>query len=128
MLTRIDPDSDKCVPIAFALSRVNDEVTFAKNVDVQPFAEFTLDLTWAAEPSSYPGRVTIVDYFDGAGEQPMDFCDGTTADPALAGDKVPLPDDRPDGWCVASQSTVLVGDGKMQVTEKLYGKSDPRFR
>ena len=126
-LTRVDPDSEDCVPIAFALSRVNDEVTFAKNLDVQPFAEFTLDLTWEPEPSSYPGRLTEIDYFDGVGFQPMDFCDGTTADPELVGDKIPSTT-IDDGWCVASQSTVLVGNGQMQVTEKLYGKSDPRMR
>jgi len=126
-LTRVDPDSLECVPIAFALSRVDDEVTFAKDLGTQTFAEFTLDLTWEPEPSTYPGRVTEIDYFDGRGFNDMVFCAGTTLDPLLPGDQIPSTT-LEDGWCVASQSTLLVGSDQMQVTEKLYGKSDPRMR
>lgn len=128
-LTRVDLDADtgECLPLAFTLDRDGEEVAFIKDIADQPFAEFTLTITWDPEPASYPGRVTQIDYLDGEGFQDMVFCDGTAADPVLPGDQIPSTAIE-DGWCVADSDPDLVGDGLMQVTETLYGLSDPRFR
>jgi hypothetical protein len=125
-LTRIDADSPECEKIAFALTRDGNDVVFSKDLAAQPQAEFTLDIPWDVEPTTYPVDPTLIDYFDGNGLNPMVGCAGTTADPSLPGDQIPSTP-AVDGWCVASQSVVLVGGGNMQVTEKLYGLADPRF-
>jgi hypothetical protein len=132
-LTRID-EPDTCIPVSFSLQRDGNQLTFLKDLEDQPFAEFTLDITWDPEPAVYPGRVTEIDYFDGNGFNPMVFCGGTTALPSLEladggpGDQIPATPSLVDGGCIASQSTVLVGGGLMQDTEKIYLISDPRFR
>jgi hypothetical protein len=96
-------------------------------------ATFTLEITsWQSETAAYPVPATTIDYFDGAGEQPMTVCARTGGTPSLPADFADVDPTTPikDGWCVASQSFELVTDGDpalMQVTETLYGQGDPRF-
>ncbi len=128
-ITRVDLDAEsgQCLPIAFALSRDGNELTFSKDLEDQPFAEFVLDIAWDPEPSVYPGRTTQIDYFDGRGFLDLAFCAGTTADPWLPSDQIPSTTEI-DGGCSAGQSVTLVGGGNMQVDEKIYLKNDPRLR
>ena len=67
-----------------------------------------------------PVPATTIDY-DGDGPNPpqtVQWCRGTTANPVLpSGQK----------WCLVKQSTELVSDGQMQVSERYYGAGDPRW-
>jgi hypothetical protein len=116
-------DSGDCKPIPYALRTGTDggiqSVLLAKELGEQAdlMPAFTLAITWEPEPAEYPlGRTTEID--SGDGPAPLQWCDGSTAEP------VP-----PEGqvWCLAHQSTEVVGDGLIAVTESLYGAGDPRF-
>jgi hypothetical protein len=113
-----------CEPEAvfFRFDPENNEVLVLKDPSDN---EYRLTVPWT-EPATYPVTATSVDYFDGAGSQPMVVCAGTTAEPTLPGDQIPATVEE-DGWCVAGQGFELLGGGTMKVTEALYGKGDPRF-
>jgi hypothetical protein len=117
---------ESCTPAAvfFEFDRETNRILLLKDPSA---TEFVLTVPWEDEATAYPLPATVIDYFDGAGPQDMNACDGTTATPVLPGDQIPSTVDVVDGWCVASQSFELIGDGQMQVTETLYGKGDPAF-
>ena len=110
-----------CTPLPYLLRTDPDNsVLLQKDASSQPGANFLLDITWEPEAAVLPVPATTIDY-DGDGPNPpqtVQWCRGTTANPAL-----------PDGqkWCLAKQSTELVSDGQMQVSERYYGAGDPRW-
>ena len=60
---------------------------------------FTMSTTWAPEPATYPVvRTTRIDY--GAGEQPMQWCNGTSSMPMTPSGQA---------WCITGQSVDLGG-------------------
>ena len=110
-----------CTPLPYLLRTDPDNsVLLQKDASSQPGANFLLDITWEPEDAVLPVPATTIDY-DGDGPNPpqtVQWCRGTTANPTL-------PDDQK--WCLAKQSTELVSDGQMQVSERYYGAGDPRW-
>ena len=95
-------------------------VLLAKVLGSQVDANFTMTTVWQPEPAVNPLPTTTIDY-DGPGVNPptpMKWCLGTTASP------LPVPD---QAWCLVSQQVSLVGDGKVQLTERYFGFGDPRW-
>jgi len=120
---------DGCTAEPVVFTRDGNSIDVLKNPSD---ATFLLEVnSWPPEPAAYPVPPTTIDYtpLDGIdNSQPMGVCAGTTSSPSLPPDFVDvIPGGIVDGWCVAGQSFELVGDGKMQVTETLYGQGDPRF-
>jgi len=114
-------------PVFFEFDTVNNEVLLLKDASDN---EFTLEVPWVdpAEEAAYPGRTTQIDYFDGVGFQDMVFCDLSSGEPQLPGDRIPSTDPI-DGWCIADRGIPTDNeDGTFTTTETLYGKGDPRFR
>ena len=114
-------ENPNCTPLPYLLRTDPDNsVLLQKDASSQPGANFLLDITWEPEDAVLPVPATTIDY-DGDGPNPpqtVQWCRGTTANPTL-----------PDGqkWCLAKQSTELVSDGQMQVSERYYGAGDPRW-
>jgi hypothetical protein len=110
-----------CTPLPYLLrTDPDDSVLLRKDASAQPGANFLLDIDWEPEAAVLPVPATTIDY-DGDGPNPrqtVQWCRGTTAHPVL-----------PEGqkWCLAKQSTELVSDGQMQVSERYYGAGDPRW-
>lgn len=83
--------------------------------------------TWAPEPAVIPLPATEVDVDgDGTTDGPLMWCLGFSGVDASTGNPVPV---MPAGetWCLVTQNTALLGDGTVQVTETIYGESDPDF-
>ena len=117
--------SAQCVAIPYLLRTGNEgEDQFAellKDLGNQAALEptFTLKTIWEPEPATYPiSRNTQIDYNDGAGPQPIQWCGGFPGDPTLPAGQL---------WCLSGQSSVPAGDGFIIVTEHFYGAGDPRF-
>jgi hypothetical protein len=100
----------------YTLTRDGNEVEFL--ADGASDATFKVDVTaWDPEPAQNPVPATYVEPPTPA--EPVQWCDGT-ADPFA-----PV---MPDGasWCLVRQSTEIVGEGMMQVTETFYLKGDAK--
>lgn len=77
-------------------------------------------ITWAPEEAQVPVPPTEVD-----GEH-LEWCDGFDGtDDATQLPKPVLPGD--DEWCLVSQESEVFGPGEIQVTQTIYGESDPGF-
>jgi hypothetical protein len=109
-----------CELIPYLLRVENDDVLLQKDLTGQAGANFTMVVTWDAEPAPADGgalsRTTNIDYTpeDAAGVHPIEWC--------LAGPTPPAG----EFWCLTAQSSVLRPDGLVVVTETLYGADDPR--
>jgi hypothetical protein len=87
-------------------------------------------VTWAPEPTVVPVPATTVT--EGTSGL-LEWCDGFELD--VLGDPVLDPfTDAPipvlpagESWCLVDQSSVLVSSGVMQVTQTIYGLTDPGF-
>jgi hypothetical protein len=116
---------EECVAIPYVLRTGNEgETQFAellKDLANQAALEptFTLEIEWEPEPATYPiPRVTEIDYLDGDGPHPIQWCGGIPGDPTLPAGEL---------WCLSGQEGVPAGDGLLVVTERFYGAGDPRF-
>jgi hypothetical protein len=113
-------ENPNCVPIPYLLRVENDDVLVQKDITGQPDANFTMTVTWDAEPAPPDGgtlsRQTLIDYTP---ETPGD------ATPLLWCEAGPTP---PAGefWCLTAQTSELQPDGTVVVTENLFGEGDPR--
>jgi hypothetical protein len=95
-----------------------------KDLTGQSGANFTMTVTWDAEPAPADGgtlnRQTFIDYTpESAGDEtPLLWCESD-------GGGNPSP---PAGefWCLTAQSSTLVGNGEVVVSETLFGVGDPR--
>jgi hypothetical protein len=111
-----------CKPIPFLLRTGSDEseqfVLLQKDLTGQSGANFTMEITWVAEPAQNPLPPTTIDYQDGDAPVTVQFCEGTPQDPTL-----------PEGqaWCVFKQTVVTTGKGQVQLTEDYFGSGDPRW-
>ena len=109
-----------CVPIPYLLRVENDDVLVQKDLSGQAGANFTMTVTWDAEPAPPDGgtlsRQTFIDYTPETlgGETPLLWCDAGPTPPAG------------EFWCLTGQSSVLRADGMVVVTEDLFGSGDPR--
>ena len=110
-----------CTPLPYLLRTDPDNsVLLQKDASSQPGANFFLDIVWEPEDAVLPVPATTIDY-DGDGPNPpqtVQWCLGTSANPVLPADQK---------WCLANQSTELVSDTQMQVSERYYGAGDPRW-
>jgi hypothetical protein len=83
-------------------------------------ASFRLHVEWEPEPSLNPVPATLVDLNpdDSTPATPLVWCLGTSATPQV-----------PPGqaWCLTDQATTIVGNGRMKVTEDLFGTGDPLY-
>lgn len=110
-----------CDPIPYLLRVENDDVLLAKNLTGQTNANFSMVVTWDAEPApanaGVLSRTTFIDY------TPDTTGDETAIRWCEAG---PVP---PEGelWCLTAQTSELQADGTVVVTETVYGAGDPRF-
>jgi len=88
------------------------------------FGEFT----WVPETAVVPVPATDIDEDgDGVFEGDLVWCDGFSGniDPET---NLPIPN-LPAGseWCLTGQQTALVSSGLMQVTQQVYGLTDPQW-
>jgi hypothetical protein len=122
-LTRLPNGLGGCVAVPYLLrtgsSGTDQTVQLQKDLGSQAALQpaFTMTTVWPPEPATYPVvRTTRIDY--GGGEQPMQWCNGTSSMPMT-----------PTGqaWCITGQSVALVGTGLVQVTESYYGAGDPKW-
>ena len=110
-----------CALIPYLLRVENDDVLVQKDLSGQADANFTMTVTWDAEPAPPDGgtlsRQTFIDY------TPETTSDAPT--PLLWCDAGPTP---PTGefWCLTGQSSELQLGGTVIVTETLFGAGDPR--
>jgi hypothetical protein len=109
-----------CEPIPYLLRVENDDVLVQKDLSGQAGANFTMTVTWDAEPAPENAgvltRTTFIDYTpDTPGDEtPLLWCDaGPTPPPG-------------EFWCLTAQSSELQSDGTVVVTEDLFGAGDPR--
>ncbi len=116
---------EDCEPIPYLLRTGNEGelqlVEIIKDLGDQAglVPQFTLNVVWEPEPAALPiTRVTQIDYNDGAGPQPIQWCNGLPGEPTL-----------PEGqlWCLSSQASAPAGTGLIVVTEDYFGAGDPRF-
>lgn len=113
--------NEACDPIPYLLRVENDDVLLAKDLTGQATANFSMVVTWDAEPAPVNAgelsRTTFIDYTpDTTGDEtPIRWCDAGPAPPA--GER----------WCLTAQTSALQGDGTVVVTETVYGAGDPRF-
>jgi hypothetical protein len=113
-----------CELIPYLLRVENDDVLVQKDLTGQSGANFTMTVTWDAEPAPADGgtlnRQTFIDYTpeDAGDETPLRWCESD-------GGGNPSP---PAGefWCLTAQSSTLVGNGEVVVSETLFGVGDPR--
>jgi hypothetical protein len=122
-LTRLANGLGGCVAVPYLLrtgfNGADQQVQLQKDLGNQASLQpaFTMSTVWAPEPATYPVvRTTRIDY--GAGEQPMQWCNGTASMPMTPSGQA---------WCITGQSVALVGTGQIQVTESYYGAGDPKF-
>ena len=115
--------------IGFNLSSTNDGqqvIGFEFQEEELPswFGEFT----WAPEEAVVPVPATQIDEDgDDVFEADLLWCDGFSGgiDPET-GDPIPnLPGDA--NWCLIGQQSVLLDGGLMQVSQEVYGLTDPRW-
>ena len=109
-------------PVYFSFNLDANQYSLLKNPSD---AVFNMVVPWD-DDLPYPGRVTQIDYLDGAGYQNMVWCDGDSAAPALPGDQIPSTP-AVDGWCVAERHMTLE-DGRQLTVETFYGLGDPRYK
>lgn len=93
-------------------------VSFEFETDEAPSWFGTFD--WTPEPAQVPVPPTQVDGED------LVWCDGFSGVDASTGNALPV---MPDGesWCLITQTSTLLTDGTIQVTQTIYGESDPDF-
>lgn len=110
----------ECELIPYLLRVENDDVLVQKDLTGQPDANFTMTVTWDAEPApanaGVLSRTTFIDYTPETpgDETPLLWCDaGPTPPPG-------------EFWCLTTQSSELQPDGTVVVTETLFGAGDPR--
>jgi len=87
------------------------------------FGEFV----WAPEPAVVPVPATLVDLDgDGTGETTLVWCDGFSGVDVATGNPLPV---MPAGesWCLIAQTSTLVGTATIQVTQSIFGLTDPDF-
>lgn len=88
------------------------------------FGEFT----WVPETAVVPVPATQIDENgDGIFEGNLEWCDGFSGviDPETQMEIPNLP--AGSEWCMTGQQTALVGSGLMQVTQQIYGQTDPNY-
>jgi uncharacterized repeat protein (TIGR01451 family) len=139
-LERFDnADGSTCVPIPFNQDSDNGEEicdigTFAtqcillqKDLLGQEEAQFMWTVVWTPEEGEYPVHPTQFDFGDGFVDLQRCLEDGDDVE----GEGEPKLPELPssDPWCIVdSSSTLNVLTGKMEVTERYYGKGDPTGR
>ena len=113
--------NETCVPIRYLLRVENDDVLLAKDLTGQTDANFSMTVTWDAEPAPPDGgvlsRTTFVDYTPETpgDETAIEWCEAGPTPPAG------------ELWCLTAQSSELRSDGMVIVTETVFGAGDPRF-
>jgi hypothetical protein len=109
-----------CQKIPYLLRTADDNgaqsVLLQKVLGNQMTANFTMTIVWDPEPASNPLDATEIDY--GGGLQPVVWCGGTVAAP------ISVPG---QAWCLTNQQASLAGGVNVQLTERYYGKGDPRW-
>jgi hypothetical protein len=75
---------------------------------------------WTPEEASMPVEPTTVD------GDVLDWCAGFTGLQDEWGNDIPIMPGGAD-WCLIDQHTELLGDGLIQVTQTIYGETDPNF-
>lgn len=131
--TRGDDDAknpDPCTElIGYNLSSdvgaMDQTVTFEFETEEAPswFGTFT----WTPEPAAMPVPATQVDTDgDGVSDGPLVWCGGFSGTDAATGNPLPI---MPAGesWCLITQTSTLIGMGTIQVTQTIYGETDPSF-
>jgi hypothetical protein len=116
--------NENCVPIPYALRTAvganSQSVTLLKDLGTQTAASFRLHVAWQPEPSVSPVPATLVDPDpdDLVPATALQWCLGTRTTPQLPAGQL---------WCLTDQATTIVGGGRMQVTEDLFGSGDPLY-
>ncbi len=93
-------------------------VTF--EFDEEEFPSWFGSFTWTPEPAVTPVPATQVDGAD------LMWCEGFDGIDAATGNPKPV---LPAGqsWCLITQTSTLVGLDQIQVTQTIFGESDPNF-
>ncbi len=100
-------------------------VTFEFETEEAPSWFGTFD--WTPEAAVIPVPATQVDANDdGLSDGPLIWCLGFSGVDVSTGNPLPV---MPAGesWCLITQESTLQADGEMQVTQTIYGESDPSF-
>ncbi len=129
-----DPECED--PVGFNLDSTasEDEQTVTFEFETSELPSWWGTFAWAPEPAMVPIPATDLDEDgDGVVDGVIDWCSGFEIDES--GEPVPDPFTglpkpiMPEGetWCLVEQGSELLNDGTMQVTQVIYGESDPSF-
>lgn len=95
--------------------------------ETSEFPSWFGEFTWTPEPAVLPVPATELDLDgDGIVEGTLQWCSGFSGTDGSTGNPLPI---MPAGesWCLVSQSSTLLTSGEMQITQTVYGLSDPDF-
>ncbi len=125
-----DKNPDPCTALIgynldSAVGTTDQTVTFEFETEEAPswFGTFT----WTPEPAAMPVPATQVDLDgDGSADRALVWCNGFSGTDTATGNPLPV---MPGGesWCVVTQTSTLIGSGTIQVTQTIYGETDPSF-
>jgi hypothetical protein len=134
-VTKGDPNCLTLIEYTLEVETTANDQTVIFEFEEDEFPSWYGEFTWAPEAATMPVPATVIDEDgDGTFESTLEWCDGfetdgigdVVLDPFLG---VPIPI-LPAGasWCVYDQSTALLVDGTIQVTQDIYGLTDPQFK
>lgn len=115
--------------IGFNLSsEVNGTQTITFEFQEEELPSWFGEFTWVPETAVIPVPATQIDAdSDGTLDGDLMWCDGLSGDiDPETGMEIP---NLPEGadWCLTGQQTELLSDGLIQVTQQVYGLTDPRW-
>lgn len=112
----------ECTLIGYDLSSTatDDDQTVSFEFETEQAPSWFGTFTWAPEPASIPVPATQVDGAD------LQWCDGFSGLQDEWGNDIPV---MPTGksWCLVTQTSTLIGLDTIQVTQTIYGLTDPSF-
>jgi uncharacterized repeat protein (TIGR01451 family) len=132
-------DGSTCVAKPYNFSSLLQEssnvISFTQgSVAGQGQAQFVMQIDWeplvpgvpnVVYPTTIAGRTTMIQYSEADPIHAIEWCLAVEYD--LDGNVVTATPPEGESWCLADQAGVLQPDGKVAVTEILYGLGDPKI-
>ena len=129
-----DPECEAEIGFNLGSSASETDQTVTFTFETSELPSWWGTFTWAPEPAVVPIPATDIDEdADGTADGVIEWCSGFETDEGgepvidvFTGLPIPIMP-AGDTWCLVAQNSELVGSGTMQVTQTIYGQSDPAF-